>query len=529
LNNKFSKFETFGAITDSANRRKLAEAVFEHLSKQSTNGVSITNSESDNFGSAVNAIVANETMKNLCEDNTDLAEKVTLDILDFINKTKKEVYRTESPFEFENGILDNFVNKGKSDFLNEWRVVHPFISETYESQEIDLVFYQDQFINSLDETKNEDKSRPSFESVKEHFTEKWGKLLFKKQTKWELDLIELQRSKFCDQLYKQIEELKKLQEVLEPFTNELGRLWDISKGSWQRGNFDVLRRYAELLKNDSSLKELAEMLGRMRLSEKQFEEELFSSVLITPEWKAIHASKSDLIGIWESDDLSSLLPSETALLADDTMQSVFFKKFAEKKLQTFEYQAKVLSYSQEEFQDKRQKEKDEDKGPFIICVDTSGSMHGTPETVAKTLCFAILKIAIRENRKCFLISFSTTIQTLDLTDLKNAIDKIIDFLSMNFNGGTDASPAMDEALRVLNTAEYKKADVIVVSDFVMPAFDKKTQDLIIKAREKKTKFHSLVIGSSQNPATISDFDNNWVYDTNNSNSILTLVKNIYEI
>ena len=257
MNNKFSKFETFGAITDSAKRKKLADAIFQHLSKQSIDGVSITNSESDNFGSAVNTIVANETMKKLCVENVDLAEKVTLDILDFINRTKKELYRSENPFDIENGILDNFVNKGKPDFSNEWSAVRPFISETYEAQEIDLDFYQDQFINSLDETKKQDKSRPSFESVKEHFTEKWGKLLFKKQTKWELDLIELQRSKFCDQLYKQIEELKKLQEVLEPFTNELGRLWDISKGSWQRGNFDVLRRYAELLKNDSSLKELA--------------------------------------------------------------------------------------------------------------------------------------------------------------------------------------------------------------------------------------------------------------------------------
>lgn len=529
MNDKFRKFETFGTITDNAKRKKLAEAIFDHLSKQSIEGFSIANSDSENFGSAVKAILANETMKELCRDNAELAEEVTLDILDFINRASRKINRTENPFDAENELLDDFVSNSSSDFINKWNAVHPFISETYDLQEIDLAFYENQFRNSLDETKKEDKSRPSFESVNEHFTEKWGKLLFKKRTKWELDLIERLRREFCDQLYKQIDELKKLKEILAPFTNELGRLWDISKGNWQRGNFDVLRRYAELLKNDSSLKELAEMLGRMRHSEKQFEEELFSNILITPEWKAIHASKSDLIGIRESDDLSSLLPSETALLADDTMQSVFFKKFAEKKLQTFEYQAKVLSYNQEEFQDKRQKDKEEDKGPFIICVDTSGSMHGTPETVAKTLCFAILKIAIKENRKCFLISFSTTIQTLDLTDLKNAIDKIIDFLSMNFNGGTDVSPAMDAALKMLNTAEYKMADVIVVSDFVMPAFDKKTQELIINAKEKKTKFHSLVIGSSQNPATIKDFDNNWVYDTNNSNSILTLVKNIYEI
>lgn len=91
------------------------------------------------------------------------------------------------------------------------------------------------------------------------------------------------------------------------------------------------------------------------------------------------------------------------------------------------------------------KEQDEDaQGPFIICVDTSGSMHGTAENVSKTLCFAILKIAIRDNRKCFLISYSTQLMTLNLTDFKTSIDKLIEFLSMSFNGGTDATPAMQK-------------------------------------------------------------------------------------
>jgi len=233
-----------------------------------------------------------------------------------------------------------------------------------------------------------------------------------------------------------------------------------------------------------------------------------------------------LIGIRESDDLSSLLPSETAMLSDSTLQTIFIKKFAEKKLQTFEYQAKVLSFKEEQFQDKRQKEKEEAKGPFIICVDTSGSMHGTPETVAKTLCFAILKIAIRENRKCFLISFSTGIETLNLTDLKNSLERIIGFLSMSFHGGTDASPAMHEALRQLQSNDYKKADVLMISDFVMPSFDKQAQEQIKTAKKNKTKFHSLVIGTSQNQSVIADFDNNWFYNPNNQDSILTLVKNL---
>ena len=153
-------------------------------------------------------------------------------------------------------------------------------------------------------------------------------------------------------------------------------------------------------------------------------------------------------------------------------------------------------------------------------------MHGTPETVAKMLCFAILKLAIRENRKCYLISFSTGIQTINLTDLNNSLDKIIEFLSMSFHGGTDASPAMNEALRMLSTEDYKKADVIMASDFVMAGLTENVKNQILLAKENKTKFHSLVIGNSQNKQVIEEFDNNWVYDSNNPYCVLTLVKNI---
>jgi len=529
MSNQFSRFETFGAIANEATRKKLAKTIFEQITKETENGIGFANSDTDNFADAIKIILANETMKELCKQDKELAGKITQDILDFINRTKKQINKTDSPFEKETELLTDFDKTNKTKFYNDWKTVNPFIEQTYDKKELDNNFYEKEFNRSLDEKIKSEKEKPSFESVKEHFIEKWDELLFKKKTKWELEIIEEQRKKFCEELYKQIEELKKLQEALEPFTNELGRLWDMSKGYWQKANLDILKRYAELLKKDKSLKDLAEMLGKMRQAEKEFEEEIFSNISIKPEWKAEHASKADLIGIRESDDLSSLLPSETALLSDETMQSVFFKKFAEKKLQTFEYQAKVLSFKEEEFQDKRQKEKEEAQGPFIICVDTSGSMHGTPETVAKTLCFAILKIAIRDNRKCYLISFSTGIETLNLTDLKNSLDKIIQFLSMSFNGGTDATPAMREALRMLSTTDYKKADVIMLSDFVMSAFDKTTKEQILKAKENKTKFHSLVVGNSQNPSTIADFDNNWFYDTNNPNSILTLVKNISDL
>ena len=75
-------------------------------------------------------------------------------------------------------------------------------------------------------------------------------------------------------------------------------------------------------------------------------------------------------------------------------------------------------------------------------------MSGTPENIAKTVTFALSKIAIEEGRKCYLISFSTEIEILDLSDFKNGdpLARLVQFLRMSFNGGTDASRHLVEQL-----------------------------------------------------------------------------------
>jgi len=528
MNASFNRFVNFGSVADYKVRKKLVDIIFESLQKKDFKNIDLSNSEINNFANAINSILSNETMRELCSIDPSLAEQITHSILDFVKNTHRQIQKAENPFEMEQQCLEDFKKMESEKFEENWKITAPFVKEIYEQQILNTDFYYKEFQNSLkpDDQKNKKENKISFQSVKERFIEKWEKLFLQRHIQLELERIEEERKKFCEKLYKQIEELKKMQEILQPFTNQLGRLWDMSKGRWQKANFDVLKKYAELLQKDESLRELAEMLGRMQAAEIEYEEETFTDKIIKPEWKIEHASKADLVGIHESDDISSMLPAEAALLAEPILETVFYKKLVEKKLQTFDYQAKTLSYKEEEFQNKRQKAKEDKKGPIIICVDTSGSMHGTPEQVAKTLSFALLKIAIGENRKCYLISFSTGIETLELTDMRNNLEKLLDFLSMSFCGGTDAMPAMKEALRMLKTENYKKADVVMVSDFVMSGFDTETQKKIHSAKENKTKFHSLVIGDSGNPQTIEEFDNNWIYNLNDPKQVITLVKNI---
>ena len=99
---------------------------------------------------------------------------------------------------------------------------------------------------------------------------------------------------------------------------------------------------------------------------------------------------------------------------------------------------------------------------------------------------------------------------------------------MSFHGGTDATPAVKEALKMLETQDYKNADVLMISDFIMAVFDAKTTQQIALAKENKTKFHSLVIGQSHNRQVVNSFDHNWTYNPNNPQALLQLVKNLKE-
>jgi uncharacterized protein with von Willebrand factor type A (vWA) domain len=461
----------------------------------------------DGFRRAIRDILSHKTMRDLYGQDAGLAAELTREILGFVNRTAGKLLAGENPFAGEEELFRRFEQTHKSDFEEAWENTGPFLAGAYDAAVLDPEFYYAEF-----RTGN-----LGFESVKEHFLETWGKLIFRKKTNREIEFIDRQRRLFCEILYRRIERLKEAQEIFEPSAGELGRLWDMSKGRWQKIKLDVLRKYARLLKNDSSLRALADMLGRAKQDEKEYD------FALTPAKqsfrKAVRTGKADLTGIRESDDLSSLLPSETALFAEDKTRTIFYKKFAEKKLQTFEYQNTEVRFREEQALNTRRTPKQAPKGPFIICVDTSGSMQGTPETVAKTLCFAILKIALRENRECFLVSFSDSVRTLRLADMKR-IEKTIDFFSSSFYGGTDPVPAVEEALRMLETRNFRKADIVMVSDFVMPPLDGRTKQRVLLAKKNKTKFHSLVIGKSGNRNAIKDFDNNWIYDAQDPQNAL---------
>jgi uncharacterized protein with von Willebrand factor type A (vWA) domain len=121
---------------------------------------------------------------------------------------------------------------------------------------------------------------------------------------------------------------------------------------------------------------------------------------------------------------------------------------------------------------------------------------------------------------------------MELTGIERNLEDIIAFLTMSFHGGTDIQPALREALKMLKEDNYQKADVLVISDFLLPRVNETVvTELQRQRKENHTHFHSLYITRRVDPyaVPITIFDNHWIYDLENPRVIRQTLEEFNQI
>ena len=553
---KKRKFENFASASlgSESERKQLVDAMEDMLAPIEPKDIKIEfpkNNFSQLAEKTLSEILSHDGAKEYVRSHEGISENIQTDILEWLQKTQS-VLDKENPF-LEEAV---FILQQKklsaqeiaSDLASEKSKIHyhykrlPSVSDSKRGpiapSSLNFDFYEKEFIDQKKTKKDEKsgeqkiswKSVEKIETLRRNFINDMEQNLIERKNMWEQNRIDEMRKAFLEELYKKIDNFIRLEKLLSPFIKTLGRLWDLSESTFETSGFEILEQFSKLLDQDESLRELAELLGKQSLAQSLFEKEMRDKIVIKTEWHPKPAYRGEIDGLRYSNDISSVLPNELALLKNPAAKKLFQLKFAQKQLLSFKYQNDMEDLKEETVQEETSVEKKEPKGPIIICVDTSGSMHGTPENIAKTITFALSKIAIEEERKCYLISFSTSIETLDLTDFSaNPIGRLVQFLRMSFHGGTYATPALKHAVKMLSENEWKNADVLMISDFVMQTLDNDIKRKIESAQEDNTNFHSLVIGTSGNNGAINSFNHNWFYDTNNPQANRHLVEQIHEI
>lgn len=509
------RFIEFGELLDRQTRKYLVRYLRNKLDPEAFEIPALNDQYFDYFKKALDGLFEIEGIIKVTKNNPKITRQIILDTLYWLRKSYQKA-TTKNPFESEQKRLEGWTVTPLHVFESRWPYLINFLRQTYAKEQLDIAFYENRFKEILKQApiaKLEESAKQRLELLLTDLLAQWDALLNAKLLEYQLQKLDEEKENFTQLVEAKVTEYLELTNLVQPFTEYLGSYWDMSRSLWQDTSFDVLKEYDDLLQHEDSIKQLADLLGSMREAEIEMEEETYEKTIIRQEWVTDEHSKAEIVGVHESDDLSNLLSAEAALLSDETTETLFLKKFAEKNLLTFKYEDRKLIKSEDKFIEVSQKVKQKEKGPFIICVDTSESMTGRPEHIAKVLCLGILKMAIKENRRAYLINFSIGIKTLDLYNVANSIDEIAKFLRMSFYGGTDISLPLYEALNQLRSQNYEDADVLVISDFIMYKVDKEVlKDVKYFQQNKGTQFHSLTLSDDPNVKILEHFDTNWVYD-----------------
>ena len=422
-----------------------------------------------------------------------MASLVTEDIATLIDNVRQNI-ELHNPYRSEQDLLARCMAFDNGTFAAHWDLLYPYLQKRYAVKELNLPFYIDEFpVIGMEE----------YTYLRMEFLSDWESALLRKEIAYELEILSRARR----QIEKHIAERIKIFYGCNYSPVELGLFWGIQPEMWQQKTFNLLQMLSAVCKRNPTIQILLDALGRgggkQQERQTQLEEQSFSRVM-----KFSHASRPDIDGIGESNRLDALLPTEIALLGDASLEQTFYKKYVERRLQTFDFRSQTPVKVQAE----QSKTTPLGPGPYIVCLDTSGSMSGIPEEVAKAICYGLILRSCAEKRACYLISYSIDVEVFNLADWEQQQEQIVNFLSYSFHGGTDLEPALKKALQMLQNEDYILADVLVISDFEVRDLSLETITAINSVRERNTLFHSLEVGWGGNNVVLAQFDACWYYD-----------------
>ncbi|MFD2178224.1 ATPase RavA stimulator ViaA [Veronia pacifica] len=345
----------------------------------------------------------------------------------------------------------------------------------------------------------------------EYFCDKWHQHLAESIKKAQKRELAIHKDKLLKELYQRIETFKTLEEVREHGdANQSGRLWDMASAKMTRTDIVLLKRFIRFLKDNPELQEIANKLGRManETDDPSLHKSPAEELRLVEEKSDLVAD--DIVGIHQSDHLDKMVPAETLFLAEPELEILFYKHFADKRLMTYRMQGASRTLRKVKAFKPANKKVEVEKGPFLICVDASGSMNGFPEQAAKAMAYALLDIALSESRDCVVTLFSTDHISYEFTG-ERGLREAMDFLSYSFHGGTDLEPALNHAIDLMETDRYVNADLVVISDFIAPEQPQPLIERIGKLKSKHNRFHAVNLSKYGNPSLMNMFNHCWEY------------------
>ncbi|MCM1520231.1 MAG: hypothetical protein NC098_05545 [Lachnoclostridium sp.] len=338
-------------------------------------------------------------------------------------------------------LIEKFAQAPIEEKRQMWQQVAQTISNGYSRYEVNLPGYIDQF-------KGDDK-----EAVFKALTGDWKDACMGKLQRREQQLLDRSKPQF------------------EKHCRECGAV-----------DYDNRKRVDAYVHRYPQLQEIVDMIGRDKNpSDEEKDTVIYKFLPITV---AQNSSVEEIDRVETGNNLERVLPVELSM-----PETLFFKRYATKELQQFSSPGKDKPHKVED----HKRDCRLTKGPIIVSIDTSASMNGQPQKIAFSLLKQLLRVARKQKRPCFLISFSVRAQSIDLSRPRNW-KRVDSFLEHGFSGGTNGEQMLSEAIRVLQGDTFEMADVLIISDLQFPQPMPSTLKKIYREKTLGTRFYALQIG-----------------------------------
>lgn len=332
------------------------------------------------------------------------------------------------------------------------------------------------------------------------------------------ELPALIAARLHDPWTERVELWRELAEVFGELRDLMGIGWDLSQGVLRHQGWLELVRLRQLIAGLPALRELIRTLGRMHTPERSDEPSTMEAIFI--QMRRTHEDEAEIRaphvpaetrGVERSGAIARMLPVEAALLTHPVLRLLWHARRAENALITYRVEGVYTERVHEEIDVREQHQQlrpRPERGPIIACVDTSGSMAGMSELVAKAVALEAMRVAYREQRRCYLYGFSgpeqVTEHELDLGP--SGLASLLAFLSCSFHGGTDLSEPLARVMARLDDHAWKRADVLIISDGEMAVPAALQARIRVMRDSTESRFHGLRVGGTSSAAMQSICD-----------------------
>lgn len=299
--------------------------------------------------------------------------------------------------------------------------------------------------------------------------------------------------------------------VLFQSLGELPNLrWDELRGRLNSREWSEARRIGELLAHLKELTAFIDRIGRAHRMDDLPPSTHLKPSTDTPRPLAALAIETHLLdqpsevrGVKRTAQLARMLASEAAMLGHPLLHRLWQARFAEQQLLTYEDEAVLTQWRLQPDTTRAAAAATQaeplGQGPIIVCLDTSGSMRGAPENVAKACVLQALRSAHAARRACRLLAFGGAGELLEqeLALTPEGLQALLDLMGQSFDGGTDVQTPLERAIALVRSQSFALADILLVSDGEFGV----TPATLAQLRECKTRLglrvHSVLIGDRE--------------------------------